>query len=428
MKRNLYLLLGLLFTMAFNSYGQHDVAFSVTNGAAGIDGATVTLDGSPLTTDVNGDVTFSGIADGTYDYTVAAAGYITLAGQATVAGSNVSMPVELQTAYLVEIGVNDGLFDITNATVAIDGYSGTYDAGLKVWQFTLPEGDHEITTSAPGKATKVSTISVASGMTFFFVTLDPAYAVEISVNDGLFDIANSTVEIDGYTGTYDAGLKVWQFELPAGDHEITVSAPGKATKVTTITVASDATFFFVTLDPAYAVEIGVNDGLFDLSNSTVEIDGYTGTYDAGLKVWQFELPAGDHEITVSAPGKATKVTTITVASDATFFFVTLDPAYAVEIGVNDGLFDLSNSTVEIDGYTGTYDAGLKVWQFELPAGDHEITVSAPGKATKVTTITVASDATFFFVTLDPAYAVEIGVNDGLFDLTNSTVEIERLHG
>ena len=401
--------------------GVNDGLFDLTN-------STVEIDGYSGTYDAGLKVWQFELPAGDHEITVSAPGKATKVTTITVASDATFFFVTLDPAYAVEIGVNDGLFDLTNSTVEIDGYSGTYDAGLKVWQFELPAGDHEITVSAPGKATKVTTITVASDATFFFVTLDPAYAVEIGVNDGLFDLTNATVEIDGYTGTYDAGLKVWQFELPAGDHEITVSAPGKATKVTTITVASDATFFFVTLDPAYAVEIGVNDGLFDLTNATVEIDGYTGTFDAGLKVWQFELPAGDHEITVSAPGKATKVTTITVASDATFFFVTLDPAYAVEIGVNDGLFDLTNATVEIDGYTGTYDAGLKVWQFELPAGDHEITVSAPGKATKVTTITVASDATFFFVTLDPAYAVEIGVNDGLFDLTNSTVEIDGYTG
>ena len=157
----------------------------------------------------------------------------------------------------------------------------------------------------------------------------------------------------------DAGLKVWQFSLPAGDHEITVSAPGKGYQGhVTITVASDATFFVVTLEEAFAVEVSVNDGLFDLTNSTVVIDGYTGTYDAGLKVWQFSLPAGDHEITVSAPGKVTKVVTITVASDATFFPVTLETAYSISFitTVSGDPTGVEGASVTIDGVTVMSDA------------------------------------------------------------------------
>ncbi|MEK6822516.1 MAG: carboxypeptidase regulatory-like domain-containing protein, partial [Nanoarchaeota archaeon] len=75
----------------------HSVTFTVIDAknAQPISGATVTLGSLVATTNAQGVVTFTNVCDGTYTYTVSANGFNTLTGTLTVAGSDLSVRVEL---------------------------------------------------------------------------------------------------------------------------------------------------------------------------------------------------------------------------------------------------------------------------------------------------------------------------------------------
>ena len=71
------------------------VTFNVTSGTEHLEGATVTLNGVSATTDASGTAHFSGIAPGTYSYTVSKEIYKTVEGSITVDKSDITEDVNL---------------------------------------------------------------------------------------------------------------------------------------------------------------------------------------------------------------------------------------------------------------------------------------------------------------------------------------------
>ncbi len=85
----------------------YKAAFNVTDldGGNPIANATITISGfDAVTTDAEGKAMISGLADGTYSYTVIATDYIEVSGNLTVNGSDISLGVEMQTT-----GINEEL-------------------------------------------------------------------------------------------------------------------------------------------------------------------------------------------------------------------------------------------------------------------------------------------------------------------------------
>jgi len=117
----LSMILGL--AVVFGAFGQSDVTINVTNNSSQVvAGATVVLNSNSSQTDGSGNVTFSGIADGTYSYTASKTGYITGTNSVTVAGANVtdSIVISLKTTNRVYffIGSPMAMLCLTRAALA----------------------------------------------------------------------------------------------------------------------------------------------------------------------------------------------------------------------------------------------------------------------------------------------------------------------
>ncbi|MCG8579802.1 MAG: hypothetical protein MI866_07800, partial [Bacteroidales bacterium] len=73
--------------------GQNTVGFTVTDGTNPIEGASITFNSETLTTDVSGLVEFLNVMDGVdLPYTISAAGYASVDGAVTIAGTRVDVP------------------------------------------------------------------------------------------------------------------------------------------------------------------------------------------------------------------------------------------------------------------------------------------------------------------------------------------------
>jgi hypothetical protein len=107
----------------------YTVTFTVSSNGAVVSDAVVTFNG---VTNAAGSYVFAGVADGSYAYTVAKAGYESAAGSLTVNGEDVTHSVPL-TATLTSI------LDAKNAVAPITLYPNPVNAAQRI-SMTLPDG------------------------------------------------------------------------------------------------------------------------------------------------------------------------------------------------------------------------------------------------------------------------------------------------
>ena len=139
--KKLYLILVFLL-FAVNVFAQHNVNINVTDAIfANIENADVTLDVTPLQTDVNGDVTFSNVLDGTYSYSISKNCYVTKSGNITVTGAHVF------ESFLIDNVTSAGIFVSTSNHPMIgswiDGHVNLND-GTNNYDYDVTEFDNII--------------------------------------------------------------------------------------------------------------------------------------------------------------------------------------------------------------------------------------------------------------------------------------------
>jgi len=127
------------------------LTFHISDINGNIEGATINIEGSDLTTDVDGLATIE-LSDGDYDYSVVADGYDGFNGSVTVAGSPVTENIELAETiefYMVTFHVTDADGNIEGATITIDGSDLTTDAD-GIATIELVDGDYDYSVDAIG--------------------------------------------------------------------------------------------------------------------------------------------------------------------------------------------------------------------------------------------------------------------------------------
>ncbi|MBS3770957.1 MAG: T9SS type A sorting domain-containing protein [Bacteroidales bacterium] len=82
------------------------VTFTVTDGTNPVEGATITIDDSELTTDAEGEDTIH-LADGEYEYTVTAEGYEDFTNSLTVSGADIDEEITLTATGIDQVELHD---------------------------------------------------------------------------------------------------------------------------------------------------------------------------------------------------------------------------------------------------------------------------------------------------------------------------------
>jgi len=330
----------LMLLATLTMLGQNDVLINITDDVSGanVSGVSVTLDGTTLQTDGNGNVAFNDILDGTYTYDVQDDCYLPFTGSLTVAGSPV-----IESASITALTTNDVFFfvgsplTISGATVNMtgpNGYNETLTTGnpigdlfedvpYGVYDYTITKDCYETVT---GSVT-VECVGMGMGVSVFE---NPA---EETTEDVFFfvgfPLTLSGAEVNltgpnGYNETIITGNPVGDlFEnVPYGEYNYTVTLDCYETETGTVTVECVPGPPSVTVS-VVPVEETTEDVFFfvgfplTLSGAEVNLtgpNGYNETIITGNPVGDlFEnVPYGEYDYTITKDCYETITGSVTV--------------------------------------------------------------------------------------------------------------------
>ena len=160
MKKSILVL--FLFTSLVSMFAQTATVQVQDGDAAAIVGASVMLNGTSVLTDASGNAIFSGLADGTYPYTVTADCYEGGSGSVVIAGADNSDTAVLTSSTTNAVFVNlvpPGGFGFPPSGVTVRLYNDdlSYDQTVVTGGFTIfeavPYGTYNYTLSQDCKVT-----------------------------------------------------------------------------------------------------------------------------------------------------------------------------------------------------------------------------------------------------------------------------------
>lgn len=141
----------------------YTLTFNVSNGTSAIDGASVTINTTTVTTDASGHAVFTNMVPNTFSYSVSATGYNNASGSVTVTNADVTKDVTMSlTAYSITFTVNNGTGAIAGASITINTTTVTTDAsGHAVFTNILPNTySYSVTANSYNNAS--GTVSVTN--------------------------------------------------------------------------------------------------------------------------------------------------------------------------------------------------------------------------------------------------------------------------
>ncbi len=341
------LLLFLLLTSATAIYAQTATVHVQDAAAVAIEGATVTLNSTSIDTDSNGDANFSGLADGTYEYTVTADCYTTESGAVVIDGSDNSDTAILSLQTTNDVFVNlvppGGIgFPPTGVTVRLYNDDLTYDQTLVTGGFTafqaVPYGTYNYTLSQDCKETVTGTTTVEC-TPGDIDELVAEFGMNLTTNDVFVNLVppggigfpptGVTVRLYNDDLTYDQTLVTGGFTafeaVPYGTYNYTLSQDCKET-VTGTTTIECTPGDIDELVAEFGMNLTTNDVFVNLvppggigfppTGVTVRLYNDDLTYDQTLVTGGFTafqaVPYGTYNYTLSQDCKETVTGTTTV--------------------------------------------------------------------------------------------------------------------
>ena len=362
------------------------VTFTVYEGEAPMEGATIQVSTSTLETNASGEATVE-LEPGTYSYTITKAGFKDITSVLTVE----NQPVEIfERMFLTTLSVNFAVIDnrrniyvpqaniiVTNKSELTDN-EGQAEMGLEV-------GEYEMTVNKEGYQTYQKTLKVESeDPNCVLVELDAIpYEVKITVKDadsGLV-ISGASVKVGDSTElTDDQGIAI--ISVPSGSFEMTVFKSGYMSYSGIVTIEDESISQIVELHKAfYTFRLTVRDienGNF-IAGAELNVDGNTVITNIN-GVANITLGNGTYEYTVIARNYKKYTGTVVVKDQdivETIYIELRDTV--INYTVNDALtgdpisgvlIELVNKGTGLTMDSGTTNALGKV-SLEGEAGDYE---------------------------------------------------------
>jgi hypothetical protein len=226
-----------------------DVTFVVVdNQEHVIEGATVTFNGSSLSTNSNGEVVFINIEAGVYSYVVIADGYIPQEGLVTV-DSNETIVITLETVVLpfdvTFVVVDNQEHAIEGATVTFNGSSLSTNSNGEVVFTSIEAGVYNYSVDAEGyipqegvvvvNEDKLITIILEVAVELFDVTFFVHDSQGVPINSAIVDFGESN------GNTNEEGIVIFT-DNEAGNYNYSIAADGFHLLENTVFISSDSTF------------------------------------------------------------------------------------------------------------------------------------------------------------------------------------------
>jgi hypothetical protein len=258
----------------------------------GLAGATVLFNGTSVVTDANGVAILPDAVNGSYDYTISIAGFLTVKGTAVVKDADLTFETYLKPAFSVQFTVTDGTNPVANASIRLVSSWPVFDQtfvtnaqGVLLTDMVFPKYTSLVyTISAPGFADSTGTVNIQStDLVVDPIALKRAYQITFTVNDGTNPVSDAAVTINNVlVATNASGVAVFP-KMINGNYSYLVSKSGFVDMPGTVTVTDANTAKTVSLAAGYNVTFTVINGptgTVGLANDTITINGITKVTDA----------------------------------------------------------------------------------------------------------------------------------------------------
>jgi len=336
---------------------------------AGLEGATVTFNGNVAITDANGVATLPDETNGTYEYTVSKAGFVTVTGSAYIEDADVMVEVYMNPAFSVQFTITDGTNPVANASIRLVSGWPVFDQtfvtdaqGVLLTDKLFPKWTSlEFTVSAAGFADSTGAANIQStDLVVDPIALKRAYEITFTVNDGTNPVSDAAVTINNVLVTTNAGGNAVFTKMINGDYSYVVSKPGYVDMAGTVTV-TDANS-----DKTGSLAIGYNrtftilngpTGTVGLANDTITINGISKITDAtGTVVFGVAPNAAISFVNKKAGFVSVPVEIASVTSDMSQT-INMVPVYNVAFRAVDNFSfnPIAGATVLFNGLTVTTD-------------------------------------------------------------------------
>lgn len=270
-----------------------------------ISGAQVTLNGyGSLLTNNSGIALFTGIANGTYGYTVSKDGYTNKTGSITINNQNSSQPVGIDPtkAYSLTISVLDEVFNpIQGAFVSITGLpAGVSDFQGKVHWNNVPAGTYNLEISKDGYISLSDIVTVSNSTNVFFRLSQKFFNIGFIVVDASFyPIQNALITVAGVGGVVTDEFGYAQVQgLQSGSYSYTIQKSGFNVYSNNFNIGTTNIEKYITLTSVSPALYSVFFHITDLNgspiiNATVNLTGFGPVNtDANGEVFYSNIPAG----------------------------------------------------------------------------------------------------------------------------------------
>ncbi len=416
----------------------YNVLFTVTDGSNAISGVTVTIGGMEVTTDENGQATFSKKINGTYSYLATKSGYIDKNGTVTVSGADISPVVTLNSGFDLTFQIINGAsgeVGLQKDTITINGYSKiTDETGLLT--FGVEAGSNFSFTNKKAGFTSVPVnIENLQENTTLTIYMIPDYKVTFNVYNGIdySMMEGATVTFNGTEIVTDAsGIVTYTNVAPdETPYNYSVTGPeGSGFTIQTGAVSlplSSTDYLYnnnhysqsIYLSKPYAY-IALTDGWMGyFGAATITFNGVDYSYDAGLGGNTFFVDPGTYSYTVT-PENASKAIvsgTVTVTeTDPGVAFVNMVAGKKIEMYVTDGSDDpqgIEGASVTLDNETKITDAdGYVLFDRKAVNTDYPYAVVKEGLPTVEGTANLVTADLLLNVKMSEAYNVTFKVING----------------
>ena len=401
-----------------------DIVYKITDkNNVAIAGASVKINTAPVTTlstDANGDVTFSGLYSvATHATLVSAAGFADSTFNTNVLANSANpfiVPtVKLRNAYNITFTVTDGTNPVAGAKVTIGNNSVTTDAaGVAVFAKNV-NGNYAYMITKSGYMDKTGSVTVSNGDQSPAVTLSNGYDLTFTIINGAsgtVGLQKDTITIDGITKITDAS-GILTFGVAAGSsYSFVNKKAGFISVPVEITNVSANTPITINMVPVYTVKFTVSDayngskvaGAKVTLNGTELITDATGVVkfiDAAASAtalpYTISGPDGSNYMTQSGTISAPLVSTNYLSTNNNISKSIYYEKPSVFIGLSSGMMGYyGEATITFNGVDYPYDAGMGGNTFFVSPGTYSYTVT-PADVTKAivsgtVTVTATSGA------------------------------------
>jgi hypothetical protein len=340
-------------------------------------GAILILDGQPLgpAADFRREV-----PAGSHELEISAAGYRSRRETVTVpAGGQQSLEIALSRLPRPTTGVLRLRASPPEAVLDLDGQPAGPAANFRR---EVAAGPHEIEISAAGYQSRRQTVTVpAGGQESVQVALSRLPQPTTGVLRLRVSPPEAVVTLDGLPAGPAANFRQ---EVSAGPHELEISAEGYQSQRETVTVpAGGQQDLEVALSRLPQPTTGVLRLRVSPPEAVVTLDGQPAGSAADFRR---EVPAGPHELEISAEGYRSQQQTVTVpAGGEQDLEVALRRLPRPTTGVLALRVSPPTAVLTLDGQPAGSAANFRQ---EVAAGPHELEISAEGYQTRRATVTV----------------------------------------